>query len=556
MYMHRFISYSIILFALILSASACKNRKHIGEKQIVEKPAEINLSATEILQGTLTDMLKEDSIEGMSGIKNALVIKDIYKSQDYLPIWTSDGKWTAQSDSLFLLVKNCRYYGLFPSDYFQPQLTSLRQTLSDTSAGKNMLDASLWAEADLYFTAGFVQIIKDLKNGRILQDTTALKKDSALNGNFFLEQLSSFKNDGVDTFASRFEPRHAGYKAIKEAMKSFVTTADFRSYTYVNFKDSLNLRKMVGKRLDEEDSIHIANDDSLAVAAGVKQYQKINKIKPDGKISSTLVSKLNQTDLNKFIKIAINLDRYKLLPTSLPPQYVWVNIPAYYLLVMENDTIKLTSKVVVGKPETRTPILSSSITDMITYPQWTIPESIIKKDILPGLKRDPSYTIKKGFSLIDNKGNVIDPYSVDWSKYETGIPYKVVQGSGDDNALGVLKFNFSNKYSVYLHDTNQRYLFSKKERALSHGCVRVQNWDSLAHYILRNDSLKSKNAIPIDSMNVWLALKQKHIIPVRKRIPLFIRYFTCETRNDELIFFEDVYGDDRRIKDRFFKNKN
>jgi murein L,D-transpeptidase YcbB/YkuD len=240
----------------------------------------------------------------------------------------------------------------------------------------------------------------------------------------------------------------------------------------------------------------------------------------------------------------------------MPDQYVWVNIPGYYLHVKENDTIRLISKVVVGKPETKTPIISSVITDMITYPQWTIPASIIKKDILPGLKKDPSYTLKKGFSLIDKEGNVVDPYLVDWTKYEMEIPYKVVQGSGDDNALGVLKFNFNNEHSVYLHDTNQRYLFSNKKRALSHGCVRVQNWDSLAYYILRNDSINSERAIPIDSMNAWLVRKEKHVVPVRKRVPLFIRYFTCEGKEDGLVFYEDVYGEDQRLRDKYFKTKN
>jgi murein L,D-transpeptidase YcbB/YkuD len=244
------------------------------------------------------------------------------------------------------------------------------------------------------------------------------------------------------------------------------------------------------------------------------------------------------------------------LPAKLPSQYIWVNIPEYYMYLWEDDTIRLKSRVVVGKPITHTPVLYSAITDMITYPQLTIPASIIKKEILPGLKKDPAYTLKKGFSLIDKDGNVVDPYFVDWSRFETGIPYKVVQGSGDDNALGVLKFNFSNKYSVYLHDTNQRYLFSKKERALSHGCVRVQSWDSLAYYILQNDSLAGKKALPTDSLNKWLSLKEKHVIPVRKRIPLFIRYFTCDAKDDKVVFYEDVYGDDKRLKEKFFANKN
>lgn len=547
----------LFLIAITVFTIACKDRKHIGEKQVVEKPAEINQSATEIIQGTLTYMLDGDSIEGVALIKNVVVLKAIYQQQHYLPLWTNDGKWTPKGDSLYSLISNSRYYGLFPSDYYFQQLSTLRNRLiTDTASKENKLDASLWAETDLYLSAGFVQIIKDLKNGRLLQDTSDLKKDSSLNSAYFMQQVAAFKNINADSFAATLEPAHSGYKIIKEAMRDFVTTADFRSYTYINLKDSLNLQTLIGRRLNEEDSIDVSSIDSLSIAKAIKKYQQLNSIKRDGKISSSLINKLNQTDLAKFIKIAINLDRYKHLPSFMPSQYIWVNIPGYYLQVKENDTIRVTSKVVVGKPETKTPLISSVITDMITYPQWTIPESIIRKDILPGLKKDPSYTLKRGFSVIDKEGNVADPYLIDWTKYETGIPYKVVQGSGDDNALGVLKFNFNNKYSVYLHDTNQRYLFSNKNRALSHGCVRVQSWDSLAYYILRNDSIKTKNAIPIDSMNAWLVRKEKHVIPVRKKIPLFIRYFTCEGKEDGLVFYEDVYGDDQRLKEKFFMNKN
>ncbi|MGZ3839513.1 MAG: L,D-transpeptidase family protein, partial [Flavisolibacter sp.] len=218
-------------------------------------------------------------------------------------------------------------------------------------------------------------------------------------------------------------------------------------------------------------------------------------------------------------------------------------------------SVVLSSRIVVGKPETRTPVLTSAITDMITYPKWHIPESIIKKDILPGLKKDPGYTLRKGFTLVDDAGNEIDPYSVNWLKFKEGIPYNVVQGSGDENALGVMKFNFPNKYSVYLHDTNQRYLFSKSNRALSHGCVRVQAWQDLTNFILRNDSAFSEKAIPLDSVNTWLALKEKHVIPVRKKIPLFIRYFTCEGKDGKVLFYEDVYGEDRRIREQIFSDK-
>jgi murein L,D-transpeptidase YcbB/YkuD len=196
---------------------------------------------------------------------------------------------------------------------------------------------------------------------------------------------------------------------------------------------------------------------------------------------------------------------------------------------------------------------------MITYPQWTIPESIIEKEILPGIKKDTAYFTKKGYSLLNSKNEEVDPDSVDWSKYKKRIPYKVIQGSGDDNALGVLKFNFYNKYSVYLHDTNQRSFFGSDSRALSHGCVRVQEWEKMAYYIMENENnvtvtSKSKQ-IPVDSLTHWLAIKEKHSIPIRSKVPVFIRYFTCEATSGQISFFEDIYGEDKKMSELLFTNK-
>ena len=197
---------------------------------------------------------------------------------------------------------------------------------------------------------------------------------------------------------------------------------------------------------------------------------------------------------------------------------------------------------------------------MITYPQWTIPTSIIVKEVLPGVKKNRDYFTKHGYSIIDDDGNEVNPDSVNWKKYTKGIPYKVVQGSGDANALGILKFNFSNKYAVYLHDTNQRYLFAQSARAFSHGCVRVQEWQQLSHYILQNDStyvtsLGNSSYTKSDSVSKWLYGKEKHFIPVKFRIPLFIRYFTCEGKDGKIVFYDDIYDEDHKLKERYFAGK-
>jgi L,D-transpeptidase YcbB len=550
------ISFFLLILPIVLITACNDHHVTIEEKKMVAKPEDINISAEDIIEGTLKDVLQNNKqIEDSFQLKNASILQYIYNEYSFQPIWSKKGGFLNNGDSLFKLMDSVRNYGLFSSDYYYTKLQSLKNELNPDTSIKVKLDAAKWAYSDLLLTSAFVQMVKDLAKGRLLPDSL-LAADSLLTPGFFSSQLKQFGRYNIDSFTAQLEPVNPDYQKLKKGLKRFLAKAHFKNYTIIKPKDSLLFPELVYKRLAEDDSSLLKNvtPDSVSISRAIKKYQKKKGLKADGLVSLALVDRLNDTDKERFIRIAITLDKYKMLQ-PLPQQYIWVNIPAYYLQLIDSDSVVLKSRVVVGKPETKTPLITSAITDLITYPKWHIPESIIKKDILPGLKRDPGYTIRKGYTLFDENGNEIDPYTITWAKYKEGIPYSVVQGSGDENALGVMKFNFPNKYAVYLHDTNQRYLFSKSKRALSHGCVRVQAWQELTNFILRNDSLYSDKFVPVDSVNNWLALKEKHLITVRKKIPLFIRYFTCDVVKEDVVFYEDVYGDDRRIREKIFSDK-
>jgi murein L,D-transpeptidase YcbB/YkuD len=268
---------------------------------------------------------------------------------------------------------------------------------------------------------------------------------------------------------------------------------------------------------------------------------------------------LNLTGLEKFKRAAITLDKYKQLPDTLPPRYIWVNLPEYKLYLRDHDSLILESRIICGKPVTPTPLITSSIYEMIAFPTWTVPESIIKKEMLPALKRNPRYLEKKGMYLLNKKGEKVRADTINWKKYKQGIPFRIQQGSGDDNSLGVFKFNFHNPFDVYMHDTDQRHLFRNSKRAFSHGCVRVQEWSRLATEVLRYDSLlrKAKDTVPVlpDSV-ISLIASQKHCkIPVKNRIPVFFRYFSSSASEGKIQFFDDIYGVDKDLRNRFFASK-
>ncbi len=150
--------------------------------------------------------------------------------------------------------------------------------------------------------------------------------------------------------------------------------------------------------------------------------------------------------------------------------------------------------------------------------------------------------------VVDRYDSVIDPATVNWKRLsKTNFPYTLRQRQGDDNSLGVMKFNFRNKFDVYLHDTNARGLFGRGNRALSHGCVRVQKWDSLAQYLIRTDSTRGLK----DTLAAWMSRQEKHTMMVPERLPIFLRYFTATVKEGRISLLEDIYDEDKLLRERY-----
>ena len=542
---------------------SCNNTSNAPPHQeIVTRPEQMNEKVPDIIK-KITDHIAENGgkIDSIAVLQPG-VLPYLYQKSDEAK-WSKEEQWLPIADSVMTFVENAMLYGLFPEDYHFKSISFIKDRIgSDTLARK---DAVLWAKADVLLTDAMIGIIKDVKLGRLQKDSLTLRTDSVLSNEFYALQVQKIlESNSVVTVIDSLEPTLKGYHELKAGIKDFLDTAEFKNYTYVPYRvyDSIGYLHALPRRLFEEGLLDssFASNDSVQVARAIKKYQQKKKLKADGKAGNETIRALNFTDKDKFFRIAVSLDKYKMLPAKMPNKYLWVNLAGYYMQLWQGDSVEIYSKVVCGKPLTRTPELSSSISEMITYPQWSVPQSIIAKEFLPELKKDPGYLEQKGFSLLNEKNEELDPYFIDWSKYTKGIPYKIIQGSGDENALGVMKFNFPNKYAVYLHDTNQRYLFGQSVRALSHGCVRVQEWEKLSNFILQNDStyidsLGRGSFTKTDSVQQWLLRKEKHYIPVRDRIPLFIRYFTCEGRGGKIIFYDDMYGEDHRLKEKYFAAK-
>ena len=560
----RLITACVAIFVLCLSS--CKEKTKPEEIVIVKAPEKMDDKVKELIRSFLEySASKNGRMDDSTILYQLPVLADIYKQKTFTPQWSSSQKWLTQGDSLLLLIENAKLFGLFPTDYHSHQLSVIKKLFAkDVFKDKETQDAASWARADLMLSDALISIFHDIKLGRLPTDSITLRKDSVLTEEFISSKFNAAASGlSLEVILSTLEPKHQGYRELKEAIRDFLDKADFNPITQISFpnKNQQELRAAVAKRLFETGYIDstFTEIDSLRLTSILKRFQKDKKLAIDGKIGAQTIRMLNLSDLEKFNHIAITMDRYKMLPDSLPEKFIWVNIPSYSLKLISHDTLVLSSKVVVGKPKTRTPVLTSAVSEMITYPQWTIPASIIEKEILPGLKKDTAYLRKKGYMLLNGKNEEVSPDSVNWTRYKKTIPFKVIQGSGDDNALGVLKFNFNNNYSVYLHDTNQRSFFDNDSRALSHGCVRVQEWQKMAYYIMNNENSLSTSSklkpIPVDSLTHWLEIKEKHSIPIRSKVPVFIRYFTCEVNDGQISFFEDIYDEDKKMIELLFANK-
>jgi murein L,D-transpeptidase YcbB/YkuD len=556
---NKFLSKIFIVSLLISSIISCKSNNK-------SETTSTKLIATEIK--TLFDNQKEPktSIEDSSLLTTPNETIAAYKDANYEPLWIKDEGLTNNGQTLINFIRNARSYGLIPEAYNLQKITSQYNKLQlDSLWEKERKNPKNWARIDILLTDAFLSISRNLDRGYIPLDS--LSKDATYSAAKYKEALiNTRKTDNLLQILESFEPKSKSYQDLKKLLPNFLSAADFsKKYTFIDYPIT-NKNKFVAqiiKRSKEENLLpnDVTNLDSIELSNLVKRIQEKKNLEIDGKYGRQLILALNNTDSEKFLKIVINMDRLRRNREEYPNRYLWVNLPSFYLQVFENGETKIESKVIIGKPNTRTPLITSKINQITTYPTWTIPTSIISKEILPNIKKNNNYLNRKGYSIFDASGQKVNPDSVNWSSYEKGIPFKVVQPGGDANSLGIMKFNFPNKYSVYLHDTNQRSLFNNSFRSLSHGCVRVQNWDSLYQYIIlsdkrANDDDIASNGVLVDSVKTWLNAKKRRTVSIVNELPIYIRYYTAASKNGKIEFYEDVYGEDNKIRNLIMKSIN
>lgn len=241
-------------------------------------------------------------------------------------------------------------------------------------------------------------------------------------------------------------------------------------------------------------------------------------------------------------RIRMNLERWRWAPRDLGERHILINIPVYQMQVIENDEPVLAMRVIVGAPETPTPIFSDEMTYVVFSPYWNIPESILREETLPRVVEDPEYLARNRIEVVGTSGEPIDPEGLDWEDPAATEGLRFRQAPGPENALGLVKFIFPNHFSVYLHDTPTQALFDKPNRTFSHGCIRIEQPVALAHYVLRGRAEWTEERIAAAMRG-----KKEQAIKLEEALPVHIGYWTAWVEEDgSVTFTDDPYGLDRK----------
>ena len=370
-------------------------------------------------------------------------------------------------------------------------------------------------------------------------------------------------------FIAGLAPQHPQYAAMHQALLAQV--ADSRPWPQLTGKTSLRpgewsndagaLREILQRTgmLDDSAKIALPGDDVVSPSAGkkaknsgrgvydrqlvegVKRFQAWQGLGADGVIGQATRDWLNVSPAQRAGVLALNIQRLRLLPGNLATG-IMVNIPAFSLVYYQDGSEVLASRVIVGRPDRKTPMMSSALNNVVVNPPWNVPPTLARKDILPKVRNNPGYLEQHGYTMMRgwNSKEAIDPYQVDWETITaSNLPFRFQQAPGARNSLGRYKFNMPSSDAIYLHDTPNHTLFQRDGRALSSGCVRVNKASELANMLLQDAGW--------NDARISDALKQGNTryVNIRQNIPVNLYYLTAFVGADGRTQYRtDIYNYD------------
>ncbi len=483
--------------------------------------------------------VKTDSVD----INSRDFLKKYYDVFGYTKNWTdSSGTNDKYRDMLIDMLKHADSLGLDRKDYHQDYISRF-----DSLSHLPKFDyAQYESENELIFADAALTFLYHVAYGKEINigyNGVKYNIDSARIVTMFDSLLIKHNWRGI---LDSLEPKTTQYVILKSQlnrMQSFMQDSAWTdSITATNtpaVKQALVMKlKAYGLMPDS------VNNDSVSASllrTAIKGFQRMMGTDTTGVANDKTLAYLNFPLKKRIEQIKESLNYWRWTGRLKEHDFILVNIPAARLQIVSSDSTKdIGMRVIVGKLATRTPSFTAYITKVISYPYWTVPFSIATKEMLPKIRRDTGYLDNNSLQVINGKGEEVDPHKINWNKYsEKYFPYTLRQGTGCDNSLGVLKFDLNSPYSIYLHDTNRKDLFSNKNRFMSHGCVRVEKPMVLAEFLLR----EGLDTSTIAQLNKCMAEQKPNEFKLKKHFPVLIFYMTADVdEKGTLKFYGDVYG--------------
>lgn len=531
------------LFFLCLAFISCHSRSgKPGSRERVIASAPDKKDFAERLSTLFPDI---DSSENKKHIRSiADNMRYAYELNEYAPIWLSHSKPSDETGKFLSELDNIRWDGIDPEKYHLSQLKQMHDGFDDKNTDVNYL-----INFDTTFTNSYLQAANDLLMGELVPKA--------------VDSLWYHKNDSTWTAPEHLAAKDAGFPSLdvyRSKVPTYTLLRDQYQF-YAKLQSDSTLMAAIeklqsGQHLKKHDStisyiitteMPWANNESDTMSAWqqmVENYQYYNDIKASGKLDSFTLARLARTPQQINDELRLNMERVRWMQQNIGDQYIIVDVPVMELFFRRGGETVMHMRTVVGKPERQTPSLDATMANVVINPPWGVPPTIMKKDVLPGIsKSGMKYLKKKGLKVYDHDGNVVDASEINAKNYKR---YTVRQAPGDDNALGYVKFNLPNKWDIYLHDTPHRDDFPKRNRFLSSGCIRLEQPQQMALYILGTLENKRYTQERLDSViqthkTRWEILKTK--------IPVHIVYLTVfeDTTGQHLRFIRDIYHRDDRV---------
>jgi murein L,D-transpeptidase YcbB/YkuD len=508
--------------------------------------AEEPMDVAELIRMRVEQLAAAGTLEAASApIAARHLIPRLYEARGFEPAWKS----AQQIESLLDVMERSQLEGLDPRDY---HVDAVRAALA-AFASVDALPPAVRADYDVMLTDSVIRLGYHLRFGKL--DPVALDPDWNLSRDFVGEDPVKVIQAAIDSrsmreFAARVIPRHAIYDGFERALAQYRAIAANGGWRTVPAGATLKAgmtdervpalvqRLAVTHDLDPAavDGASTAYDG--AVVAGVQRFQERHGLAADGAVGAATLQALNVPVERRIDQIRANLERARWVLYDPQSDFLVVNIAGFQAYVLRRGEVVWRSRVVVGRPYTRTPVFSANMTYLVLNPTWTVPVSIARSETLPAVRRDLGYLAAHDMDVFGRDGKLVDPATVSWATTTAGA-YTFVQRPGPDNALGRIKFMFPNGHNVYLHDTPSRNLFERDARAFSHGCIRVDDVHGLAELLLGWDRAKLDAAI---------ATGRTQTVLLDKPLPVMLLYWTVQADEDGRVrFFPDIYSRDAAV---------